>query len=52
MDEKEQTDIVSGAVCHEDDVVMEYKREEANEATAAKTLESNDAISKEDVEIG
>ena len=53
MDEKEQTDIVSGAVCREEEIVMEYKREEANEAAVAKqTLESNDATSKEDVEIG
>ena len=40
MVEKEQTDIVSGAVCHEDEIVMEYKREEAKRSSRAakKTL--------------
>ena len=52
MNEKELTDSASGAVCYEEEITMAYKREEANEAAAAKkTLESNDAISKEDVEI-
>ena len=52
MNEKEMTDCVSGAVCYEEEITMAYKREEANETAAAKeTLESNDAISKEDVEI-
>ena len=36
MDEKELTDIVSGTVRHEEETVMEYKREEASEAAAAK----------------
>ena len=35
MDEKEKTDIVIGTVCHEEEIVMEYKREEACEAAAA-----------------
>ena len=52
MDDKEQTDTVSGAACHEDEIVMEYNREEANGAAAAKkTLQTNDGASKEDVEI-
>ena len=52
MDEKELTDIVSGSVCLEDEVVMENKREEVNGAAAAKnTLETNDGATKEDVEI-
>ena len=52
MEEKEKTDIVSGTVRHKEETVMENKREEASEAAAAKkTLESNDATSKEDVEI-
>ena len=52
MDEKELTDIVSGSVCLEDEIVMENKREEVNGAAAAKkTLETNDGPSKEDVEI-
>ena len=49
MNEKEMTDSVSGAVCHEEEITMAYKLEEATEAAAPKkTLESNDAISKED----
>ena len=52
MNEKEKTDSMSGSVCYEEEITMEYKREETNEAAAAKkTLESNDVISKEDVEI-
>ena len=49
MDETEQIDTVSGAVCHEEEIVMDYKREEA--AAAKNTLESNGATTKEDVEI-
>ena len=34
-DEKEKTDIVSGTVCHEEEIMMVYTREEASEAAAA-----------------
>ena len=52
MDEKEKTEIVSGTVRHEEETVVEYKREEASEAEAAKlTLETNGATSKEYVGI-
>ena len=34
--EKEMTDSVGGAVCYEEEITMAYKREEANEAAAAK----------------
>ena len=47
-------DRMSGAICYEEKITMEYKREETNEAAAAaakKTPESYDAISKGDVEI-
>ena len=48
--EKEKNDRLSGAVCYEDEIMMELKQEETNEAAAAakKTLESNEEISKED----
>ena len=49
---KDMTDSVSGAFCYEEEITMACKREEANEAAAAKkTLESNDAVSKEDEKI-
>ena len=51
MDEKVKTDIVSGTVCHEEETVMEYKQEETNGAAAKKTLEPNEEILKENVEI-
>ena len=48
----EQTDIVIEAVCPEEEIDMENKREEVNGAAAAKkTLEANGGVSKEDVEI-
>ena len=48
----EQTDIVIEAVCPEE-MEIENKREEVNGAATAakKTLETNDGVSKEDVEI-
>ena len=48
---KEKDDRMSGAVCYDDEIMMEFKQVETNEAAAAKTLESNEEISKEDVEI-
>ena len=52
MNENEKNDRLSGAVCYEDEIMMEFKKEETNEAAAAKkTLESNEEIPKEDVEI-
>ena len=53
MNEKEKNDRLSGAVCYEDEIILESKQEETNEAAAAakKTLESNEEISEEDVEI-
>ena len=50
VNEKEN-DRLSGAVCHEDEIMMEFKQEETSEAAAAtKTLESNEKLSQEDVE--
>ena len=43
---------MSGTICYKEMITMEYKREETHKAASAKhTIESNDAISKEDVEI-
>ena len=45
MNEEEKTGSMSGAICYEEKITMEYKREETIEAAAAKkTHESNDAI--------
>ena len=43
-------DRFSGAVCYDDEIMMEFKQEETSEAVATKTLVSNEEISKEDVE--
>ena len=52
MNEKQKNDRLSGAVCYEDEIMMEFKQLETDEAAAAKkTLESNEEISKGDVEI-
>ena len=52
MNEKEKNDRLSGAVCYENEIMMEFKQEETNEAAAAKkTLEPNEEISEDDVEI-
>ena len=52
MNEKENNDRLSGAVCYDDEIMMEFKQEGTREAAAAtKTLESNEEISMEDVEI-
>ena len=48
----EQNDTVSEAVCPEDEIEIENKRDEVNGVAAAKkTFETNDGVSKEDVEI-
>ena len=36
MNENEKNDRLSGAVCYEDEIMMEFKKEETNEAAAAK----------------
>ena len=52
MNEKQKNDRLGGAVCYEDEIMMEFKQEETSEAVAAtKTPESNEEISKEDVGI-
>ena len=52
MNENQKNDRLSGAVCYEDEIMMEFKQLETDEAAAAKkTLESNEEISKGDVEI-
>ena len=51
MNEKERNDRLSGAVCYEDETMMEFQQEETSEAAAAtKTHGSDEEISKEDVE--
>ena len=53
MNEKEKNDRLSGAVCCKDEIMMEFKQEETNEAAAAKkTLESNEEIPKEETYRG
>ena len=42
MTEKEENERLSGAVCYEDEIMMEFKQEDTSEAAAAiRTLESN-----------
>ena len=51
MSVTEQTDIVIEAVCLEEEIEIENKREENGAAAAKKTLKTNDGVSKEDVEV-